>query len=104
MSIKTSEEILTSLKEILKDDTSDTALTILEDVSDTMNDLTEKSKGDGVDWKQKYEDNDKEWREKYRDRFFNHSSDEPEDDIDNNDDFVEEKTKFDDLFSQEGVK
>lgn len=103
MSIKTSEEILASLKEILKDDTSDTALAILEDVSDTMNDLSEKSKGDGVNWKQKYEDNDKEWREKYRDRFFNHSSDEPEDDIDNND-FVDEKTKFEELFSQEGVK
>lgn len=103
MSIKTNEEIMSSLKDLLKDDTSDTALTILEDVSDTMKDLEEKSKGDGVDWKKKYEDNDKEWREKYRDRFFNHSAEDPEDDIESSVEPVE-KVKFEDLFSQEGVK
>ena len=103
MSIKTKEEILDALKEIFKDDTSDTALTILEDVSDTFTDLTDKSKGDGVDWEQKYKDNDREWREKYRDRFFNHSADDPIEDIENGDDQHEEiKTKFEELFSEKG--
>ena len=102
MSIKTKEEILDALKEIFKDDTSDTALTILEDVSDTFTDLTDKSKGDGVDWEQKYKDNDREWREKYRDRFFNHSADDPIEDIDNDDQHEEIKTKFEELFSEKG--
>lgn len=94
---------MNALKEIFKDDTSDTALSILEDVSDTINDLEEKSKGDGVDWEQRYKDNDREWREKYRDRFFNHSADDPIEDLSDEDNQHEEiKTKFEELFSEKG--
>ena len=63
MSVRTSEEILTSLKEILGEDTSDKALAIIEDITDTMSDLTARQ-SDNEDWKAKYEANDKEWREK----------------------------------------
>lgn len=103
MSIKTKEEILSTMKDLLKDDTSDMALSILEDVSDTFDDFQSKAEGDGTDWKKKYEDNDNEWRQKYRDRFFNHSADDPDDDIETPDDHVE-KVKFEELFSQEGEK
>ena len=103
MSIKTKEEILSTMKDLLKDDTSDTAISILEDVSDTLDDFQSKAEGDGTDWKKKYEDNDNEWRQKYRDRFFNHSADDPEDDIETHDEPVE-KVKFEELFSQEGDK
>ena len=104
MSVISKADLLKKFSEIVGDDNSDKVLDFMGDLSDTMDDYDTKTKGDGVDWKQKYEDNDKEWREKYRDRFFNHTSDEPDETIDNNNDGVEEKTKFDELFSQEGVK
>ena len=103
MSIKTKDEILSTLKTLLKDDTSDEAISILEDVTDTFDDMQSKTQGDGTDWEQKYNDLDKEWRQKYRDRFFNHSADDPEDDIETPDEPVE-KVKFEELFSQEGDK
>lgn len=103
MSIKTKDEILSTIKSLLKDDTSDEAISILEDVTDTYDDLQSKAQGDGTDWEQKYNDLDKEWRQKYRDRFFNHSADDPEDDNDAPDEPVE-KVKFEELFSQEGEK
>ena len=73
MAIKTQEELLNSIKELLKDDTSDESISLLEDVSDTLTELS--ANQDTENWKQKYEDNDKEWRQKYRDRFFNTGSD-----------------------------
>lgn len=103
MSIKTKEEILSTLQTLLKEDTSDEAISILEDVTDTFDDLSSKTQGDGVDWEKKYNDLDTEWRQKYRDRFFNHSADDLDDDIEPPDDHVE-KVKFEELFSQEGEK
>lgn len=103
MSIKTKEEILSTLQSLLKEDTSDEAISILEDVTDTFDDLSSKTQSDGTDWEKKYHDLDTEWRQKYRDRFFNHSADDPEDDIETPDETVE-KVKFEELFSQEGVK
>lgn len=103
MSIKTKEEILSTLQSLLKEDTSDEAISILEDVTDTFDDLSSKTQNDGTDWEKKYHDLDTEWRQKYRDRFFNHSADDPEDDIETPDEPVE-KVKFEELFSQEGVK
>lgn len=103
MSIKTKDEILSTLQSLLKEDTSDEAISILEDVTDTFDDLSSKTQNDGTDWEKKYHDLDTEWRQKYRDRFFNHSADDPEDDIETPDEPVE-KVKFEELFSQEGVK
>lgn len=103
MSIKTKEEILSTLQSLLKEDTSDDAISILEDVTDTFDDLSSKTQDDGTNWEKKYHDLDTEWRQKYRDRFFNHSADDPEDDIETPDEPVE-KVKFEELFSQEGVE
>lgn len=69
MAVKSKEEILSTMKGMLGDDSSDDALGFVEDVSDTLDDLA-KQVTDMGNWKEKYEENDKSWREKYRDRFF----------------------------------
>lgn len=69
MAVRTTEEILESIKTRVGDSTEDADLEFLEDVTDTLSDLRNKSEGQ-EDWKTKYEENDKQWREKYRDRFF----------------------------------
>lgn len=101
MAIKSKDEILASLKEILKEDTSDEAIAIIEDVTDTFDDFSTRQ-SDNTDWKQKYEDNDKEWRQKYRDRFFNHSNNPEEKEDVFPEEIIEEKTKFEELFDQKG--
>lgn len=68
MAVRTTEEILESIKTRVGDSTEDADLKFLEDVTDTLSDLRSKSEGQ-EDWKAKYEENDKQWREKYRDRF-----------------------------------
>ena len=69
MAVRTTDEILESIKTRVGDSTEDADLEFLEDVTDTLSDLKSKSEGQ-EDWKAKYEENDKQWREKYRDRFF----------------------------------
>lgn len=69
MAIRTSEELLESIRTRVGDQTDDETIAFLEDVTDTMNDLNSKASGQ-EDWKKKYEDNDAEWRKKYKDRFF----------------------------------
>ena len=72
MAVKTLEELLTGIREILPDDTSDEAIGLLEDVSDSFNEAAKNEENEN--WKKRYEDNDREWRQKYRDRFFNTGS------------------------------
>lgn len=69
MAVRTTEEILESIKTRVGDSTEDADLEFLEDVTDTLSHLKSKTEGQ-EDWKAKYEENDKQWREKYRDRFF----------------------------------
>ena len=69
--IKTYEEIMSSIKERLGDDSSDEALAFIEDISDTLKAGQNDNTSEVEEWKKKYADNDKMWREKYRDRFFN---------------------------------
>ena len=80
MAIKTSEEIMNNLRTHLGDDSSDSALALVEDISDTLESLS--SANNGTDWEQKYKDNDEAWRKRYRDRFFGSGND--DDDPDNN--------------------
>lgn len=72
--VKTKDEILASLKEIIGENSDDKTITFLEDVSDTFAEYESKI---GEDWKTKYEDNDKAWRERYRARFFDGGAVEP---------------------------
>ena len=100
MAVKSTEEIMTLIKDRFGDDTSDETLAFLEDISDTFNDLETKASGDGEDWKAKYEQNDKEWREKYKERFFSKEPT-PNQDPDPEPEDNSPKT-FDDLFNVKG--
>ena len=66
--VRTKDELINNIKNILGDNDSDEALAILEDVSDTFADFDSKV-NDTTDWKSKYEENDKAWRTKYKERF-----------------------------------
>ena len=109
MAVKQKSEIMDILKNLLKDNTSDEALSMVEDVSDTFDELHNKATGDGTDWKKKYEENDAEWRQRYKDRFFEgtpngdggaQNNNNPTDTHDDNDDNNTPKQyKFEDLFT-----
>lgn len=78
MAVRTREEILTGLRDIMGDSgNSDEGLALLDDVSDTLSDYETRSK-DSTDWKQKYEENDASWRQRYHDRFFNTEANDPD--------------------------
>lgn len=77
MAVRTTDEILESIKTRVGDSTEDADLKFLEDVADTLSDLKSKTEGQ-EDWKTKYEENDKQWREKYRDRFFDKKEEQEE--------------------------
>lgn len=63
MAVRTVEELLASVKEVVGDAiTSDKGISLLEDITDSY-------KKDGEDWKAKYEENDASWRKRYADRF-----------------------------------
>jgi 5-methylcytosine-specific restriction endonuclease McrBC GTP-binding regulatory subunit McrB len=95
MAIKTKDEIMNQLKELLKDNTEDSTLSLLEDVDDTLtagSDSTDwqkkfkeseaewQKKVDDKDkeWQKKVDDKDKEWRTKYQQRFFSSNNKEDE--------------------------
>ena len=96
MAVKTRDEIITSLRAKLGDDTSDEVITILEDVSDTFSDY-ESRITESDDWKTKYENLDQKWRKRYTERFYSNEEVEPV--------TIEETTEkiknFDDLFKEE---
>lgn len=76
MSVKTKDEILTSVRAIVGEDTSDATLELFDDIADTIDNL---SNTENINYKEKYEQNDREWRQKYRDRFMNGKPEEDED-------------------------
>lgn len=96
--VKTKEEILNSIKDILKDDTSDSALSLIEDLSDTLDNA---KTSDETDWKTKYEENDAQWRQRYRDRFFSKPAQEEEEPDDPVPEETTEPKTFSDLFKGE---
>lgn len=91
MAVKTVDEIMAKVREIIGEDNSDEAIGFIEDISDTL-----ESFSNAEDWKTKFEENDKKWREKYRDRFFTSKEEVEEDDIEEPEE--KEKKKFEDLF------
>lgn len=93
MAIRSIDELMTTVRARVGDDTSDEALAFVEDMSDTLTSLSE-----GEDWRQRYEQNDAEWRQKYRDRFFNPDKPEPAPDPEPE---VKEKLTFENLFKED---
>lgn len=96
MAVLTREQLMEAIRTQIGDDTSDSALSLIENITDTVNDYETRANTDGTDWKKKYEDNDNEWRKKYRERFFSGtpagSTEEPEDNP--------KKLTFDELFKE----
>lgn len=90
MAIKSYDELMGSLKEILKDNTSDEALAFIEDMNDTL------KENSGEDWKARYEENDRQWREKYKARFFDGKK---KDEVVVEDEEVEKPLRYEDLFT-----
>lgn len=66
--IKTKDELMTSIKTRIGEDTSDDAITLIEDLSDTIDDLSKRA-ADQTNWEQKYNENDEMWRKRYMERF-----------------------------------
>lgn len=97
MAVRSNEEIMAMIKEIIGDDTDDATITFIEDINDTLNDYSART-ADATNWRQKYEENDAEWRKKYRDRFF--GADNPEDEIIEDTEDAPKPTKFEDLFKE----
>ena len=97
--VRTKEEILNLVKDILKDDTSDSALSLVEDLSDTLDNNA--TPGDETDWKTRYEENDAQWRQRYRDRFFSKPAQEEEEPDDPVPEVTNEPKTFSDLFKGE---
>lgn len=69
MAVKSTEELMNTIREKLAEDNSDETISLIEDISDTLSDKDTKINDIG-DWKTKYEENDKQWRKRYTDRFF----------------------------------
>lgn len=98
--IKTKDELLTAVAELVEDPTTDNAIAFLEDLEDTMNDLETRAADDGEDWEARYNDLDKEWRERYSARFFNKEENDPLPDPEP--EIIEDEPKtFEELFVEE---
>ena len=108
MSVKTKDEILSSVKSLLGDTPDDKGIVLLEDISDTFDNSTSGSSDEDKktieELKLKLEETDKAWRQKYADRFLNPNTNPPADDSlddaeDDNKDDDNSPKKFEDLFS-----
>lgn len=75
MAIKTSTEIMETLRKYLGEDVSDDAIGFIEDMNDTLAEY-ERQIADVTDWESKYRELDETWRKRYRDRFFEGGQDE----------------------------
>ena len=97
MAVKTREEIIESVRDIVGEQNDDETIAFLEDITDTLTDLETKAKGDGTDWRTKYEENDTKWRKKYAERFYS-SDPNPDPEPPKPDDTTKPKT-FAELFT-----
>lgn len=77
MAVKTREELMSSIKNYLGEDTSDEALSLVQDISDTLGDSNAQTV---ADLRQQLKDQDETWRKKYRDTFFSGTPDKDGDD------------------------
>lgn len=101
MAVRTREEILESIRNIVGDSTDDNTLQFLEDVADTFTDFENKTANQS-DWEAKYKENDEGWRKKYAERFYTGDPGIPPK---NNEPVIDEPdgkpTRFEELFTTE---
>ena len=92
MAVKTKEEIMNQLNQIIGDNDSDEVLGFMTDISDTLGDNSAAQRVSQLE--QQLIDKDKEWRKRYKDAFFS----KPDDSLDDDDDDKTPRT-FEDLFT-----
>lgn len=97
MSVRSREELITTVASMFGENPTDEQISLLEDITDTVGDYEDRL-SDTTDWKAKYEENDKEWRRRYTDRF-NNTEPKPEP-TPEPDPEPEVMTTFDDLFKE----
>ena len=97
MAVKSTEEIMSAIRERFGEDTSDETIGFIEDVKDTLEEWEKDSK---IDWKTKYEENDKNWRQKYRDRFFSGKQEDDEDEDNHGEETPRKKYTYENLFKE----
>ena len=101
MAIRTREEILESIRNIVGDSTDDNTLQVLEYVTDTFTDFENKT-ANQTDWEAKYKENDEGWRKKYAERFYTGDPSVPPKNIESVIDEPDDKpTRFEELFTKE---
>lgn len=99
MSVRSREELITTVTSMFGENPSDDQISLLEDITDTVEDYEDRL-SDTTDWKTKYEENDKEWRKRYTDRF-NNTEPKPEPTTVEPEPEPEVMTTFDDLFKED---
>lgn len=103
MAIKTSTEIMETLRSYLGEDVSDDAIGFIEDMNDTLAEY-ERQIADVTDWESKYRELDESWRKRYRDRFFEGGEDKDGSFIEDVNDIEEQEdeapTTFEELFEE----
>lgn len=99
MAVRTKDELMTALREVIGEDTSDEALTLVEDVSDTLDNVAAGISEDEVN--RRVAEIEETWRKKYRDRFFASNNEDGEIRDEEEEDEREEKTTYESLFKEE---
>lgn len=64
------EDLISAVRNIFGEDSTDEQISFIENLSDTVSDFEERITTSG-DWKTKYEENDASWRKRYTERFIN---------------------------------
>lgn len=77
MAVRTRDELMSTIKDYLGEDTSDAALSLVQDISDTLGDSNAQTV---ADLRQQLKDQDENWRKKYRDTFFSGTPEKDDDD------------------------
>lgn len=96
MAVRTLEELLTDVRTVVNEDTSDEVLTLIENVTDTFNAASNTEEIETL--KNQLAEQDAAWRKRFRDRFFNAAAPEPES-VEPEEEQEEKPTRYEDLFN-----
>lgn len=99
MAVKDRDSILATVKQVIGDNTSDEAITLMEDITDTLADYETKV-SDKTNWKAKYEEMDANWRKKYVERFSGKTGEEIKEEQEEQIKDDGEIRSFDELFTE----
>lgn len=99
MAVKDRDSILATVKQVIGDNTSDEAITLMEDITDTLEDYETKV-SDKTNWKAKYEEMDANWRKKYVERFSGKTGEEIKEEQEEQIKDDGEIRSFDELFTE----